>query len=344
LKVKSNESLAQHNTFGIDATADTLITCESDEDLLAAIDHAHQHESEILILGGGSNVLFLGNVHRTVIYVHNKGISFKDLDEDHVLVSANSGENWNGLVSLATNKGLGGIENLALIPGNVGAAPIQNIGAYGVEIKDVFHSLDAISLQNGESQSFKNTDCKFGYRESVFKGELKNKFLITRVNLLLNKKPRINISYGAINKTLTLNGIKKPSIRDVRDAVIKIRQAKLPEPTDLGNAGSFFKNPVVPTSQFEEIKHIDQNCPGYTLPDGRTKIPAAWLIEQCGWKGHREGPVGVHNLQPLVLVNYGGTSGLEILNLANKIAASVLEKFGIGLEREVTVISKEPKL
>lgn len=291
----------------------------------------------LLIMGGGSNILFTEDFSGLIILNNIKGIEIIEENNDEVLVSSGGGEVWQDLVMFSLGKNLGGIENLSLIPGSVGAAPIQNIGAYGVELKEVMDSLTAIELATGEERTFSIADCDFGYRNSVFKKELKDKYIITTVTLKLAKNPQLNTSYGVISSLLEEKGIKEPTISDVSKAVIEIRRSKLPDPAELGNAGSFFKNPVVDKIDYEGLKLTFSDIPGYVNQD-TVKIPAAWLIEQCGWKGKRLGNIGVHDKQPLVLVNHGGGTGEEIRDLSIKIRESVITKFGIELEVEPRII------
>jgi UDP-N-acetylmuramate dehydrogenase len=267
-----------------------------------------------------------------------KGIELVREDDDYYFVRCAAGENWHQFVLHCIANNYAGVENLSLIPGCVGASPMQNIGAYGVEIKDVFHELEAIHLKDSSPQIFKKEDCEFGYRESVFKRKLKNQFIITSVTFQLTKKPNLNTSYGAIEKELEAMGVKEISIAAISKAVCNIRSSKLPNPAEIGNAGSFFKNPTVKNSAFEELKKSFPTIVGYPNSDGETKLAAGWLIEQCGWKGYRKGDAGVHKNQALVLVNYNNASGKEIYDLSTQILKSVKEKFGVDLEREVNII------
>ena len=288
------------------------------------------------ILGGGSNILFTKDVDALVIKNEIAGIETISEEGDWVLVQVGAGVVWHNLVLNSIGMGYGGIENLSLIPGRVGAAPMQNIGAYGVELKDVFNSLEAVDIETGELRIFRSNDCDFGYRESVFKRALRDRYIITSVTLQLQKKPKLNISYGAIEQELEKQGVFEPTIKDVSDAVISIRRSKLPDPNELGNAGSFFKNPVVDKQKFDELKAKYSEIPGYTIGD-KVKLAAGWLIEQCGWKGKVVGNSGSHEKQALVLVNYGSASGVEISNLSKEIMSSVYNTFGVQLGREVNV-------
>ena len=336
--VLKHVSLKKFNTFGIDASADILIEVVDIQGFKDVMRRVAAEHVEPLILGGGSNILFTKASYPFVIINKLTGIEKLDENEDFVWVRAGAGEIWHDLVLFCINQGWGGVENMSLIPGTVGAAPMQNIGAYGVEIKDVFDSLEAIDLESLEEKSFSNSDCEFGYRESVFKKELKGKYFITSIILKLTKNHKVNISYGAIGDVLATEGISNPTIQQVSDAVIQIRQSKLPNPEEIGNAGSFFKNPVINADQFEMLKKKYPDIPNYAQPDGKVKVPAGWLIQQCGWKGSREGAVGVHKNQALVLVNYGKGKGDDIRKLAMKIKKSVKDQFEIDITPEVNMI------
>jgi UDP-N-acetylmuramate dehydrogenase len=291
----------------------------------------------VFLLSGGSNILLTKDIEKLVIFLNTKGIIVNDLGAAEVLVTAEAGENWHELVLWCVSQNYGGLENLALIPGNVGTSPIQNIGAYGVEIKDVFQQLEAIDIETGKTKIFTNADCDFGYRNSVFKNELKGKYIIVNVTFKLTKKNHnTNISYGAIKDLLSDK--ENPSIKEISDAVIAIRQSKLPDPKEIGNCGSFFKNPVISSLLFEELTKKYSKIPHYIISENEIKIPAGWLIEQCGFKGKRFGDAGVHEKQALVLVNYNNARGKEIYDLAKKIQQKVKEIFKISLEIEVNVI------
>ncbi len=336
IKFTENISLKPFNTFGLDVKAlhfQTFNSVKQLQDLLG-----HIQNSPLLILGGGSNLLLTQDFNGYVLKNELKGISIVNEDPDYLSVEVQAGENWHEFVLHCIEQGWAGVENLSLIPGTVGAAPMQNIGAYGIEIKDVFESLTAVEISSGDIHTFNAEACQFGYRESVFKKSLKGKYIITSVTFKLNKEAEINVSYGAIQETLNDMGVTEPSIKAVSDAVIKIRQSKLPDPAKIGNAGSFFKNPEVEKIDFEGLKAEFPGIPGYQLPQDKMKIPAAWLIEQAGWKGKTFGEIGVHKNQPLVLVNYGNGKGVDLKDLAFKIRASVLEKFGIELTPEVNII------
>ena len=291
-----------------------------------------------MILGGGSNVLFTKDFDGLVLKNGIKGMNVVKEDADHVYVEAGAGENWHGFVMHCIEQGLAGLENLSLIPGNVGASPMQNIGAYGVEIKDAFYELEALHMKDLASVRFNNGACEFGYRESVFKHQYKDQFTILSVIYRLNKQPHFNTSYGAIGQELERMGVKELSIRSISDAVIHIRSSKLPNPAEIGNAGSFFKNPEVTLEKYESLKAAFSEIVAYPLPHNRYKLAAGWLIEQYGWKGYRNGDAGVHAKQALVLVNYGHAKGEEIVELSWKVVESVKEKFGVTLEREVNII------
>ncbi len=334
--IEQNVSLKPYNTFGLDARAKLMARVNSIPVLQEVLADATLKSEERFILGGGSNILLTRNVDGLVIKNEIAGIELVDEQPTHYLVKSGAGVVWHELVMHCIQNGFAGIENLSLIPGNVGAAPMQNIGAYGVELKDVFHSLEAVEMATGNVETFSASDCQFGYRESVFKRKLKGQFIISSVTLKLNKQPNLNTSYGAIEQELERLDISAPSIKDVSRAVINIRQSKLPDPKELGNSGSFFKNPVVPTSKYEELKSAHPNIPGYPAGEN-TKLAAGWLIEQCGWKGKVVGNTGSHAKQALVLVNYGNATGVEIFELSEQIMQSVYDTFGVQLEREVNV-------
>ncbi len=345
MTVQHDISLKQFNTFGIDVRAKYFAAFRSVDELQELIQPSTfnlQHSA--FILGGGSNILFTRDVDGLVLKNELKGIEKVKEDEQHVYVKVAAGENWHQFVMYCINENLAGVENLSLIPGNTGASPMQNIGAYGVEIKDVFHELEAFHLQDKKMIRFGNSDCGFGYRESVFKRKLKGQFVISSVTFRLNKVPVFNIEYGAIKQELDKMNIETLSIKAVSDAVIRIRSSKLPDPKITGNAGSFFKNPEVSSDTFKSLKAVHPGVVGYSLENGNVKLAAGWLIEQCGpqdsvsWKGYRKGDAGCHAMQALVLVNYGHASGNEIYSLSEEIVLSVKEKFDIMLEREVNVV------
>lgn len=330
--IKHNQDLKSVNTFGISANAAKYAVVQSEADLLLLIKTGIR---PVYILGGGSNLLLTGSLEGLVIKNEIKGIRQVAATESEVVLAVGGGENWHELVCWTLKENLGGIENLSLIPGSVGAAPIQNIGAYGVELKDVFHQLEAIHLETGQTKIFSKEDCAFGYRDSCFKNELKGQYFITKVILRLSKDPQPNISYGAIETVLAEKGIIHPTIQDVSNAVIEIRKKKLPDPAVIGNSGSFFKNPLIDAADFERLQKLYPDIVFYKQTNGAYKIPAGWLIEKAGWKGKRVGAVGCHEKQALVLVNYGGGTGIDIRNLANQIQVDILNRFGIGLTPEV---------
>ncbi len=334
---KENSSLQPYNTFAIDVSADRLFTIETVDELREVLSDESLKKEAKLILGGGSNILFTKSVKGIVLLNRLKGIEIKKEDDEHVYVQVGAGEVWHQFVMWAVDKGFGGIENLSLIPGSVGAGPMQNIGAYGVELKDSFYELEAMNLATLEIQKFSAADCKFGYRESVFKNELKNQYFITSVSFRLTKHPQLNTSYGAISQELAARGVVSPTVRDVSNAVISIRQSKLPDPKILGNSGSFFKNPEITKEQFENLQQQHPNVVAYPTSTGNMKLAAGWMIEQCGWKGKVVGHTGSHKDQALVLVNYGGATGSEVYQLALDIKKSVFEKFGVEINPEVNI-------
>lgn len=338
MNIQQNISLKIYNTFGIDVKAKQFVEVNTLEELCILCAAFNLKDRNLLVLGGGSNVLLTGDFDGMVIKINLKGIEVVKEDEDHIWVKSMAGEVWHNLVMYCVENGYAGLENLSLIPGCVGAAPMQNIGAYGVEIKDTFDSLEAVEIESGEVVRFGKDECHFGYRESIFKQEAKGKYIIASVTFRLNKKPEFNVSYGAIRQTLEEKGITDLTIKAVSDAVIHIRQTKLPDPRELGNAGSFFKNPEIPVQQFNELKSRFPDVVGYPVGENHMKVAAGWLIEQCGWKGKVVGNTGSHKQQALVLVNYGAASGSEIWQLAMDIQQSVKEKFGVTILPEVNVI------
>lgn len=337
--MQENFSLKPFNTFGVEAKAKYFVEVNTEQELTETLKLSHTQTLPLLFLGGGSNILFTKDFDGLAIQLNLKGISEKFLNENEVLVTAKAGENWHEFVMFCLNKNYGGLENLSLIPGNVGTSPMQNIGAYGTEIKDHFVSCKVLNLQTLELENFDLEKCRFGYRDSIFKQEEKNKYVILEVSFkLTTQNHTIKTEYGAIKSELENLGIKKPTIQDVSKAVINIRQSKLPDPKKIGNAGSFFKNPTIPLAQFEDLKLKFDNIQGY--PNGNfVKVPAGWLIEQCGWKGKQIGNVASHQLQSLVIINAtGNASGKEIFDFSGLIIDSVKEKFGIELEREVNIL------
>lgn len=333
--ISYNVPLALHTTFGVPASAERYFPIKSEDELLQILPALNK--DHFLILGGGSNILFTQNFSGDVIHNQITGKNVVKEDKEHVYVKVGAGEVWHEFVLYSIENGWGGVENLSLIPGNVGASPMQNIGAYGVEIKDVFHQLEAVAIKDGSKKTFNKEECAFGYRESVFKKELKNQYIITSVTYVLSKKPTLNTSYGAINEELNNAGVQSPTIKDVSDAVIKIRQTKLPDPSKIGNAGSFFKNPIITNDQLKEIQEKHPKIVSYPVDDDHSKVAAGWLIDQAGWKGKTFGNFGVHKNQALVLVNLGGAFGQDIYELSERIIDDIHHKFGIQLEREVNI-------
>lgn len=339
MEVKENADLFPYNTFHIHALARYMVTVRNEDDARGIFDRDLFRTNRRLILGGGSNILLTDNFDGLVLKNEIKGISVVHEDDTTIRLKVGSGENWHRFVMYCVDRDLGGIENLSLIPGTVGAAPMQNIGAYGVEIREVIHNVEAIDLNSGIIRVFSRDECAFGYRESIFKQALRDRYFISSVTLTLTKKEhRFNVSYGAIADVLREKNAGELSIRAISDAVIHIRSTKLPDPAAIGNAGSFFKNPSVETTVFNELKTHHPGMPSFPGEHGLIKIPAAWLIEQCGWKGKTFGDIGVHKNQALVLVNYGGGEGKKIWQLAMDIQSSVREKFNILLQPEVNVI------
>jgi len=338
MQIKENVSLKPYNTFHINVSAKYFAEFASVDELKELLTNYKPQTTNHLILGGGSNILFTKNFDGFVLKNELKGIGLVKEDDAFYYVKANAGENWHQFVLYCISNNYAGIENLSLIPGNVGASPMQNIGAYGVEIKDVFYELEAYHVNDNAVQKFSLNDCEFGYRESVFKRKYKDQFVILNVTYKLGKQPLFNTSYGAIEEELKKMDVKELSIKAISQAVINIRSSKLPDPKEIGNAGSFFKNPTVPNEKFHSLQNEFPKIVGYPFGENETKLAAGWLIEQCGWKGFREGDAGCHARQALVLVNYGNAKGEEIYNLSSKIVESVKEKFGIELEREVNII------
>lgn len=333
LQIQSNVSLKPFNTFGVDVRARLFAEAHNDNDVREALAYAAAHKVELLVIGGGSNLLLSGDLDALVLRMASRGIRITHEDCGAAIVEAEAGEPWHPFVQDMLARGLSGVENLSLIPGTVGAAPMQNIGAYGVELKDVFHSLVALDRENGELREFSLADCAFGYRDSVFKHQT-GRWVILRVRFKLSFAARLHLDYGPVRQRLQEQGINKPTPMHVSRAICEIRSEKLPDPAVLGNAGSFFKNPVVPAELAERIKQAHPGLVAYPQPDGQVKLAAGWLIEQAGWKGFREGDAGVHALQSLVLVNYGSATGLQLLTLAQRIQADILDRFGVTLEME----------
>ncbi len=338
--IRENISLKGYNTFGIEARARYFIEITSVDMLRQALQLVGY--PPIFVLSGGSNILLTDNLDALVLHLNIKGISVLWEDAGQVVIRAMAGENWHGLVQWALDKGYGGLENLSLIPGNTGTAPIQNIGAYGVELKDVFESCLAMDVADGKLVAFTKEDCAFGYRDSFFKNEGKGRFIITSVNLKLTKgKHQLHTDYGAIQAAIEAMGCQAPGVREVSEAVIAIRKSKLPDPKELGNSGSFFKNPVISREAYEQLKSRFPEAPVYQVSEEQYKVPAGWLIEQCGFKGKRFGAAGIHKDQALVLVNYGQASGREILDLARAIQRKVASTFHIEIEPEVNIIGSD---
>lgn len=338
LQLKKHQNLKSYNTLGVEATAAQFVSVKSRDQLVKVLKEPDVQSMEKFILGGGSNVLFVDDFDGLVLHMGIKGITTVKKDDNHVWIRSGAGEIWHKLVLHCVERGWGGIENLSLIPGTVGAAPIQNIGAYGVELQQVFESLEAVEVATGNTRTFDPEDCEFGYRDSIFKNELKGKYIVTHVTLCLSKDPELNTSYGAIQSKLEEENIQQPTIRDISDVVTAIRQSKLPDPKSLGNAGSFFKNPVVSPAKFERLKKQYPELPGYPMDDGTVKVPAGWLIEEAGWKGKVLGNAGTYRNQALVIVNHGGATGREILELAQNVQEAVRQQFDIELDPEVNII------
>ena len=335
--IQNNFSLKKYNTFGIEAKAKRFIAVHSVEDLKTVL---QEYKSEPkLVLGGGSNMLLTQDIQALVIHIDLKGKKILKEDDDYVWVESMAGENWHEFVLWTIEQNFGGLENMSLIPGNVGTTPVQNIGAYGTEIKDTFISCEAMSIDNQEMKTFSKEACHFGYRESIFKHEAKDQFIITSVVFKLTKRNhKINISYGDITKELEKQNVVTPTLAAISNAVIAIRQSKLPDPKELGNSGSFFKNPIISKEQYEKAKILYPEMPHYVISETQVKVPAGWLIEKAGFKGKRFGDAGIHKNQALVLVNYGNATGKEILDISKNIQATILKEFGIAIEAEVNVI------
>jgi UDP-N-acetylmuramate dehydrogenase len=338
MQIQKNVALKHLNTFGLESRAARFVDVHSAIEVKQIITDPEWKGIRKFILGGGSNILLLQDLDALVIHSVIKGIEKTREDDAHIWLRVGGGEVWHAFVMYCVEHEYAGVENLSLIPGTVGAAPMQNIGAYGVEIKEVVESVEAVSLTTGSMETFTWEQCRFGYRESIFKNELKGQYFITGVNFRLNKRPEFKIQYGDIQKTLENMGVTELSIKAVSDAVIHIRKSKLPDPAEIGNAGSFFKNPEISLRDYEKLQTSFPTIPGYIVNANTMKVPAGWLIEQAGWKGYRQGPIGVHDRQALVLVNYGGGTGPEIKALSEKIQTSVAHKFGINLHTEVNFV------
>ncbi|MRI00462.1 UDP-N-acetylmuramate dehydrogenase [Kriegella sp. EG-1] len=337
MKILKDISLKKYNTFGINAHAKYFSEINSVENLREAL-RLKQYPTKFII-SGGSNMLITGPIDALVLHINIKGISIIEENDNTVILKVSAGENWHELVMWTIKRNYGGLENMSLIPGNAGTAPIQNIGAYGVELKDNFMSCEAMNINTQEIETFTKSDCKFGYRDSFFKNEGKGKYVITNITLnLTTKNHKLNTSYGAIEQELEKGKITNPTLQDISNAVITIRQSKLPDPKLLGNSGSFFKNPVISKEEFGIFSEAHPEAPFYKISEEAYKIPAGWLIEQCGYKGKRYGDAGVHKNQALVLVNYNNATGKEILELANRIISDVKDKFRIAITPEVNII------
>ncbi|MBN3964868.1 UDP-N-acetylmuramate dehydrogenase [Pseudomonas gregormendelii] len=333
LQVQARVSLKPYNSFGVDVQARLFAQAHSDDDVRDALVYATQHEVPLLVIGGGSNLLLTADIQALVLRMATRGIRLLSDNGQQVVIEAEAGEPWHPFVQHTLAQGLSGLENLSLIPGTVGAAPMQNIGAYGVEIKDVFAGLTALDRRTGELRDFSLDECKFAYRDSLFKQE-PGRWLILRVRFNLNRAEHLHLEYGPVRQRLTEQGIDRPTAGDVSQAICSIRSEKLPDPAVLGNAGSFFKNPLVPAALVTRLKAEFPDLVAYAQPDGQMKLAAGWLIERAGWKGFREADAGVHKLQALVLVNYGAATGLQLLDLAQRIQKDIWQRFQVELEME----------
>jgi len=338
LQIQENVSLKNFNTFGVEANARYFVEINRREELTELFLDPQWQQGKMLVLGGGSNMLLINDFDGLVIRMNIRGIEHR-ISHNDVYIEAGAGEVWNDLVNFCVLRNYAGLENLSLIPGSVGASPIQNIGAYGVELQDVFHSCCAYELATGTFKTFTKADCRFGYRESVFKNELKEQYIIVSVKLLLSLIPNLNLKYGAIEQELAARHISEPAIKDVSQVVSHIRVSKLPDPSTIGNAGSFFKNPIISTEEFAPILARHPEIVYYSAGDGFVKLAAGWLIEQCGWKGKVWGHTGTWKNQALVLVNHGGATGQEVYSFSSEIIDTVFAKFGVTLQREVNIIS-----
>ena len=338
MNIIENYPLLKLNTFGVDVKAKYFISINTVNELIDLTKTKVFKDLQLLILGGGSNILFTKDFDGLIILNNIKGKEIIDQTQESIFLKIGAGENWHELVMYTVDNGWGGIENLSLIPGNTGTAPMQNIGAYGVEIKETFVELEALEISSGKIVKFNNSDCEFGYRESVFKNKMKNQYIILNITLELKKNPVLNINYGDVKAILESQNINNPSIKEVSNTIISIRQSKLPDPKIIGNSGSFFKNPIVSLNQLEFIKKKYPNVVNYKINENEFKIAAGWMIERAGWKGKKFNNYGVHEKQALVLVNYGLANGMEIFNLSEEIILDIKDKFGITLEREVNII------
>jgi len=334
--IYENISLKKYNTFGLNIRVDRFVTFKYEKNATHFFEHRMGSHINYLIVGSGSNLLFTGDYHGTIIHPEMEGISLEGRKGNTMVVSAGAGVNWDNLVETTVEKGFGGLENLSLIPGNVGAAPVQNIGAYGVEVKEVIEKVRAISMEDGSVKEFSNDQCRFRYRDSIFKGELRGRYLITRVYFRLSSSPKLSLEYGSLKDEI--NKLGSTSLENIRKIVINARRSKLPDPEQIFNAGSFFKNPVVEISVADDLMTRYPKIPVFKDKTGGIKLAAGWLIEQCGWKGKRIGDAGIHDRQALIIVNHGNATGKELFDLSEKVKKSVAERFGIILEREVEVI------
>ena len=334
--IYENVSLKKYNTFGLNIKADRLVTFRHEENAVHFFEQRKGKPDRFLIIGSGSNLLFTGDFHGTLIHPEMDEITLEGTENNDVIISSGAGVAWDKLVESTVSKGLGGLENLSFIPGLVGAAPVQNIGAYGAEVKDTIERIRAICIEDGSVREFSRNECRFGYRDSIFKGDLKGKYLITKVFFRLSSLPKLSLEYGSLKEDAARKG--STSLASVRKTVIETRKSKLPDPSLIGNAGSFFKNPVIEVEFSEKLKNKYPQMPVFRDASGKSKLAAGWLIEQCGWKGKRIGDAGVHEKQALVIVNYGNATGKELFDLSEQVRTSVNDKFGILLEREVEVI------
>jgi UDP-N-acetylmuramate dehydrogenase len=338
MMIYKNVLLKKYNTFGLEYLAECMIHISTEKEAIAILNGNVERNKPLLILGKGSNILFTSNFQGTILYPEIGEIKIEEQNpgKGNVIVSAGAGVNWDDFVEWSVNKGFGGIENLSLIPGNVGATPVQNIGAYGVEVKDQIVKVKTININDGSIMVFNNEECEFGYRNSIFKNSAKGKYLVTRVYYRLTTKPELNLSYESLKEEV--NKLGAATLKNARQGVINIRRSKLPDPEIIGNAGSFFKNPVVESCVAINLKNKYPDMPVYNDREGFMKLASGWLIDRCGWKGKRIGDAGVHEKQALVLVNYGKATGKEIYNLSEEIKRTVNEKFGVNLEREVEIV------
>ncbi|HXH98715.1 MAG TPA: UDP-N-acetylmuramate dehydrogenase [Sphingobacteriaceae bacterium] len=336
-QIHKNFSLKNLNTFGVEAFSTWYTEINTEQELSDLFADEKWKLGNKLVLGGGSNMLFTRDFDGLVIKMNIRGINYKETNEN-ILVQAGAGEIWHNLVMYCVEQGFAGLENLSLIPGSVGASPIQNIGAYGVELKDTFYSCRAFEISTGKMRVFDQEECKFGYRDSLFKTAVKGQYIITEVTFKLSRITDFNTSYGAIEQELQKRGISNPSLKDISDVVANIRVSKLPDPSTIGNAGSFFKNPIISFTKFRQLQSTFPDIVHFLLPDDQVKLAAGWLIEQCGWKGKVAGHTGTWINQALVLVNHGGATGKEVFSFSEEIISSVKSRFNILLEREVNII------